>query len=108
MTLAFSLPPQTDSPLGRLDPRWRLAGIILLALAMSLQRSLPGATLALLVAVFLAILVRLPLSWLFERLGAVALVLAFFSLPLTFLMGGDGPAVDWGPIRLSWTGARAA
>ena len=108
MTLAFSLPPQTDSPLGRLDPRWRLAGLIVLAAAVSLLQSLPAAGLAFLAALFLAVLARLPARWCLERLGAVALLLALFTLPLPFLIGGDGPAVDWGPFRLTWVGARAA
>ena len=43
MTLAFSLPPQTDSPLGRLDPRWRLAGLLVLAVAVALVQTLPAA-----------------------------------------------------------------
>jgi cobalt/nickel transport system permease protein len=108
MTLAFSLPPQTDSPLGRLDPRWRLAGLTLWAVAASLLATLPAAAVALVAALVLAALARLPARWCLERLGAVALFLAVFTLPLPFLIGGDGPAVEWGPLRLTWAGARAA
>jgi cobalt/nickel transport system permease protein len=108
MTLAFSLPPQTDSPLGRLDPRWRLAGLTAVAVAASLVRTLPAAGLALLVGLTLALLARLPARWFLDRLGAVALFLALFTLPLPFLVGGDGPSLEWGPLRLTWAGTRAA
>ena len=107
MTLAFSLPPQTDSPLGRLDPRWRLAGLLVFAVAVALPHTLAAAAYAFLVAVLLAVLARLPARWCLERLGGVALFLALFTLPLPFLIGGDGPALDWGPLRLTWAGTRA-
>ena len=107
MTLALSLPPQTDSPLGRLDPRWRLAGLVVFAAAVPLLGTLPGCGLALSAAAVLAALVRLPARWCLERLGAVALFLALFTLPLPFLIGGEGPALDWGPLRLTWAGTRA-
>jgi cobalt/nickel transport system permease protein len=107
MTLAFSLPPQADSPLGRLDPRWRLAGLIVVAAAVSLLHSLPAAGVALLVAMLLAASARLPARWCLERLGAVAFFLALFTLPLPFLIDGEGPAVEWGPLRLTWAGTRA-
>jgi cobalt/nickel transport system permease protein len=107
MTLAFSLPPHTDSPLGRLDPRWRLAGIALFVVAVALVGTLPAAGLALLGAVTLAACAQLPARWCLERFGAVAVFLALFTLPLPFLIGGDGPAVAWGPFRLTWAGARA-
>lgn len=107
MTLAFSLPPQTASPLGRLDPRWRLAGLVGFAIAVSLLHTLPAASLALLAAGLLAVLARLPGRWCLERLGAVVLFLALFTLPLPFLIGGDGPSLDWGPLRATWVGARA-
>ena len=67
MTLAFSLPPQTDSPLGRLDPRWRLAGLAVLAATASVLATLPAVGLALGVALVLAALARLPPRWFFER-----------------------------------------
>ena len=108
MTLAFSLPPQVDSPLGRLDPRWRLAGVLLFVAVSTVLRTLPAALLAFVAAVLLAGLARLPWRWALERLGGVALFLALFTLPLPFLLDGDGPALMIGPVRASWVGTRAA
>src|SRR5205085_345363 len=43
MTLAFVLPPCPNSPLSRLDPRWRLAALALAGLAVTLLQSLPAS-----------------------------------------------------------------
>src|SRR4051794_30979146 len=90
MTLAFRLPPCPDSPLRRLDPRWKLAALGLATVATALPRTVPAAAVALACALFLAGLARLPLRWLLERLGALALVLAPFVLFLPFLVGSPG------------------
>ena len=59
MTLAFRLPPCPDSPLRRLDPRWKLAALGLATVATALPRTLPAAAVALACALFLAGLARL-------------------------------------------------
>lgn len=108
MTLAFSTPPRTDSPLSRLDPRWKLAAFTLVALAATLLCTLPATLLAFAGALLLVILARLPPRWVLSRLGGLALALAVFLVPLPFLLDRDGPAWDWGIVRLSLRGATAA
>jgi cobalt/nickel transport system permease protein len=104
MTLYASPPPCPDSPLRRLDPRWRLAALLLAALAAALVRTLPAGLAALLGAVLLAWLARLPPRWYLGRLGVLAGLLALFALPLPFLVGGE-PGWAWGPLRVSLPGA---
>jgi cobalt/nickel transport system permease protein len=108
MTLRFSPPPCTDSPLGRLDPRWRLATLVVALLAAAALRSLVAAGIALAGALALAALARLPLRWYLARLAGVVLVLALFAAPLPFFLEGDGPVWRWGPVHLSAHGAYVA
>jgi cobalt/nickel transport system permease protein len=108
MTLALSLPPATDSPLGRLDPRWRLAALVVAAGASAAVRTLAAAGAALAGAWLLALLARLPLRWYLNRLAAVGGVLLLFAGPLPFLLEGPGPSWQWGRLHLSAYGLTAA
>jgi cobalt/nickel transport system permease protein len=108
MTLAFSVPSPTSSFLSRLDPRWKLAALLLFAAVAATLHTLGVAAVALASALLLALLARLPLRWFLQRLGAAALFFALFALPLPWLLGGDGPGWSWGPIRLSWHGVESA
>jgi cobalt/nickel transport system permease protein len=108
MTLAFSLPPRTDSLLARLDPRWRLAGLLALLVVAAVLRALAAAALALGLGLLLAALAQLPRRWLLQRLGATLLALALFTLPLPFLLHGPGPSWHWGPLAVGSDGAWAA
>jgi cobalt/nickel transport system permease protein len=108
MTLAFSVPPPTSSFLSRLDPRWKLAALLIFAAVAATLHTLAVAAVALVAALLLAVLARLPLRWFLQRLGAAVLFFALFALPLPWLLGGDGPSWWWGPIRLSWHGVESA
>ena len=108
MTLAFDHLPCPDSPLRRLDPRWKLAALVPAALLVALLRGLPAAGAALAGALALAALARIPGRWLLGRLGAAALFLALFTLPLPLLLHDGGPAWELGPLRLSWYGLRVS
>jgi cobalt/nickel transport system permease protein len=108
MTLALATPPCPPSPLRRLDPRWKLAGLFLAALGISLLRTGPAVLLALAGAVLLVALARLPWGWYAARAGSLALVLALFLLPLPFLMTGEGPNWEWGWVRVSPHGFQVA
>ena len=104
MTFALPTLPCTDSPVSRLDPRWKLAALAVAVLATAILRTLPASALALLLALLLAALSRLPPRWYLARLGAAALFLAFFALPLPFLLrepGMEGVT----PLHFSWHGA---
>ncbi len=89
MQVRFSPPPFIDSPLARLDCRWRLAAILLTMLAAAMPRSLLAGVMALIGSALLAFLARLPWRWFSQRLLVLAVPLAFFVLPLPLL------ASDW-------------
>jgi cobalt/nickel transport system permease protein len=108
MTAALEFLPTTHSPLSRLDPRWKLAGLVLAAFVTAVLTTLPAALLALAGALLLAALSRLPLGWYLARLAALALVLALFVVLLPFLVHDGGPAWSIGPLTFSWYGLRAA
>ncbi len=108
MTLAFETLPCPESPLRRLDPRWKLAALVLAALAVAALRSPLSALAALAGSLALAVLARLPLRWFLGRLGSVAAVLAVFAAALPFLLRGPGPSWQWGPISFSLYGGGVA
>jgi cobalt/nickel transport system permease protein len=108
MTLAFSLPPPTPSFLSRLDPRWKLAALLFAAAVVATLHTLPVAVTACAAAVLLVVLARLPRRWFLQRLGAAALFLALFALPLPWLLSGEGPSWTFGPLHLSWHGVAVA
>lgn len=109
MTLAFSL-PTTPEPtlLSRLDARWKLAGLLFVAAIVATLHTLPVAVAAFVVALALAFLARLPRRWFVKRLGAAALFLALFALPLPWLLAGEGTIWTIGPMRLSGRGIEVA
>jgi cobalt/nickel transport system permease protein len=108
MTLSFATPPCPESPVSRLDPRWKLAALLLAAAAVAALRTWPAAALALAGALFLAALGRLAARWFLARLAAVAGLLALFAGTLPFLLTGPGPAWDVGPVHVSAYGLGAA
>jgi len=96
MTVAFSALPCPDSLLRRLDPRWKLAGLLLLTVTTACLRRPNSAAIALAVALTLAALGRLPPRWFFARLGAAALFLSPFVISLPFLLHRPGTDVALG------------
>jgi len=70
--------PSTASVVGRFDPRWRLAALVLAGVGVLMLRALPAAALALLLAALLALLARLPRRWSGQRLGLLLLALTPF------------------------------
>jgi cobalt/nickel transport system permease protein len=102
MTLVLDFFPRADSPIHRLDARWKLAGILLAVVGTALLQTLPAAgtlvsgtavlqallpaTGALLVAVILLIISRLPARWYLTRIGTVVLFVGFFALFLPFVV----------------------
>ncbi|HEX5269661.1 MAG TPA: cobalt ECF transporter T component CbiQ [Gemmataceae bacterium] len=108
MTTTFEPLPCPDSPLCRLDPRWKLAALVLAAVLVASVRTLPPTGVALLGALALAAVVRLPWRWYLGRVAAVGLFVALFTLPLPFLLGGSGPSWAIGPVTVSWLGVSTA
>src|SRR5437016_2716152 len=109
MTVSFARIPCPDSPVRRLDPRWKLAALVLAAAAVAaMQTGLPAAA-ALAVALLLARVARVPRSWLLARLGTVGLVLVPFAVTLPFLLTGpEPPLLSWGWVEVSPHGVAAA
>jgi cobalt/nickel transport system permease protein len=108
MTLAFSTPPVTSSFVSRLDPRWKLAALLLAVGVAAVLHTLPAASVGLAAALLLAGVARLPPRWFLERLAALALFLALFTLPLPWLLADNGPGWTWGSVRVSRHGVEAA
>jgi cobalt/nickel transport system permease protein len=82
--------------------------LLVLLLAATVLRTLPAAGLALVCTLLLAWVGRLPLRWYLGRLQVLAVLLAFFVIPLPFLMRGDGPAWHLGPLSVSLEGMQLA
>jgi cobalt/nickel transport system permease protein len=108
MTITFDPLPCPDSLLRRIDPRWKLAALLLATALVAAIRTLAPAGLALLGAVALAAVGRLPWRWCRARLAAVGLFVGLFTVPLPFLLAGPGPAWEVGPVALSWYGTSVA
>src|SRR4051812_15770166 len=107
--MSFSLEPlpSTDSFLGRLDPRWKLAALALAAAAAAALHTLPPVRAALAGAAALGAAALLPWRWYRARAGTVLLFLGLFALPLPFLLKGDAPVWQVGPLTVSAHGALA-
>jgi cobalt/nickel transport system permease protein len=108
MTLSLAAPPCPPSSLSRLDPRWKLAALVLAAAAVAALHTWPTAMIALGGALLLAILGRLPPRWYFGRLAALGVFLCLFAGTLPFLLTGPGWVWAWGPLRVSQYGLAAS
>jgi cobalt/nickel transport system permease protein len=108
MTLAFTPPPRTASPLSRLDPRWKLAAIILAGLVVAAVHTPRAAAAALLGAAVLAVLGRLPWRWSVMRLAPVLLFVAVFAVPLIFFPADNAFVWKFGRATVSPSGAETA
>ncbi|MBI1831409.1 MAG: hypothetical protein HYR84_08165, partial [Planctomycetes bacterium] len=80
MTLALNFPLRVESPISRMDARWRLASILPAAMIVACLRAWPAVLAALAGALVLAILARLSARWCLARLFGTALFLLFFVI----------------------------
>jgi cobalt/nickel transport system permease protein len=108
MTSTPQLVAAPESVLRGFDSRWKLAALGLAAIATTLVQTLGPAAAALIGALALAVLGRLPPRWCLVRLGGAALVVAPFLLMLPLLHRDDGPALSLGPLAISMQGFIAA
>src|SRR5947208_413341 len=106
MTLALDLPPCQPSFVQRMDPRWKLAGLVLAAVTFAIFRTIGPALIALAGAVAIVAFARLSWSWYLRRLGVAMTMYALFLvwLPLFPQEGHDTFAL--GPITISLTDLR--
>jgi cobalt/nickel transport system permease protein len=96
-----------DSPLGRFDPRWKLAALTIALVATACLRTLNTAATAFVAAVILGALARLPLRGYWDRLKIILPVLILFVIFLPFVVPDSEP-IFLGPIRLSSQGLQLA
>lgn len=104
MTLAFDLPECKPSPMQRFDPRWKLAALLVAALACGLLRTWQPALAALAGAVLLVALARLPWRWYLRRLGTAVLFFAIFLFWLPLIKHEGDSLLDLGIVTLSAPG----
>ncbi len=96
-----------ESPLRRFDPRWKLAALTISLVVTACLQTPVTAAIALIGAVILAGLARLPIPAFFERLKIVLPALVLFTIFLPFVVPDPEPVLI-GPIRLSSPGLRLA
>jgi cobalt/nickel transport system permease protein len=108
MALLFVPPACPDSPLRGLDPRWKLAALVLATAAASLLGTLTAASTMFLAALFLAGLGRLPPGWYLRRMAALALALFLFVVLLPFIVHDEGPGYSLVGLRVSLRGTTLA
>jgi cobalt/nickel transport system permease protein len=96
--------PTPSSPLSRLDPRWKLAALVLAGAAVVGLQGLLPAVLALLGAIAVAVLAQLPPRWALARLGLALLVLTPFLVLLPFVQREADPLWSLGPLHFSMEG----
>jgi cobalt/nickel transport system permease protein len=94
----------TSSPVSHLDPRWKLAALLIAASGVVVLQNLLSAALALLGAIALGILARLPLRWALARLGLTLLVLAPFLVLLPLVQRDLESLWSIGPVHFSMAG----
>lgn len=106
MTLAFDLPEIQPSLVQQLDPRWKLAGVLLAGAALAIVQTWEAAFIGCAGAILLAFVARLPCRWTVRRLGtaSVLFVLFFVWLPFVGPFGVEDPVREFGPITISLTG----
>ena len=105
MTLGFDIPECRPSFLQRMDPRWKLAALLLGALSIALLRTLGPALGALVGAGLLVLMARIPLRWYLRRLGTAMTMYLLFLIWLPLVPGEGDATVDFGDLRISLTGS---
>src|SRR5438105_961924 len=104
MTLALDLPDCRDSALGRMDTRWKLAGLFTSAILIGFLQTWQAVGLAFGGSIILVGLAQLPWRWYVVRLGAAALFLGFFAVWLPFLPAPGDETAAWLGLRISLSG----
>jgi cobalt/nickel transport system permease protein len=108
MTRVLDPPAFVASPLSRLDPRWKLASLMLAAVFAGMVATLPAAAAAWLASWVLVGFSRMPLGWYLGRLATLGVVLLVFVLLLPFVLSDGGPSLELGGVEISLYGLRVA
>jgi cobalt/nickel transport system permease protein len=100
---------RVESPLSRLDPRWKLASFTIAAIAVALIQTVVCAAVALLAALSLVPASGLILPALLRRLCGVIAIVLFFAVWLPFFLPPDGGgAWRFGALQISERGTQLA
>ncbi|HJZ91710.1 MAG TPA: cobalt ECF transporter T component CbiQ [Gemmataceae bacterium] len=84
-----------DSPLARRDPRWRLAAFALAVVAVAVLRSPLPSLAALVFALALAVVGRVPDRWYAARIGVLLIALAPFLVVVPFTIDRGDRVWEW-------------
>jgi cobalt/nickel transport system permease protein len=104
MTLGFDVPTCQPSFVQRLDPRWKLACLLLAALAAVNLHTCGAALAALSGTMLLVALARLPLGWYLRRLATSLVMFALFLAWLPFVVQAGHETHEIGFVTVSLTG----
>ena len=108
MALILEFPECHDSPLGRVDPRWKLAALVPAAAGVALLRHLEPALAALFGALLLIGMARVPWRWFLSRFGLTALFLGLFFIWLPLLPDKEGTTLTFCEMTISSHGLNLA
>lgn len=106
MKLRLTQLPTPDSTISRLDTRWRLAALAVIAVVAVCLHTWPAAAVLCGITGLLALAARIPGTWLVPRLAVVAPFVGLFALWLVWF--GPEPVWTWGAIHVSRPGLAAA
>ncbi|HZZ82592.1 MAG TPA: cobalt ECF transporter T component CbiQ [Gemmataceae bacterium] len=104
MTLGFDLPACPPSFTQRLDPRWKLAAILLTSILFVQLRNVGPAVAAVVATLLLIASARIPWRWCLNRLATSLLLFALFLGWLPFIVQDGDATLELGVITLSVTG----
>jgi cobalt/nickel transport system permease protein len=109
IAFAPNLLGHADSPLARLDPRWKLVAFTVAAVAVALLQTVACSAVALVAVLSLAPASGLTLRALGTRLAGVIAVVFFFAIWLPFFLPPNGGgASSIGPLQISGRGVQLA
>ena len=92
MTIGFDTLNVADSPLARLDPRWKLLAIVPAIAVAGVLRSASMLGVLLLLSLMLLVFSRMPSRVLLARFSAFGLFMLPFAIVLPIMQGWDGLA----------------
>jgi cobalt/nickel transport system permease protein len=108
MTFSFAPLPSPESPLRRIDARWKLAGVLLVLAGLAVAHTLPIAAAGLTLALVLAMFARMPLRWYLARVAPLSVFLTFFLASFPLVMHDDTPLAEIGGVSISSSGLHLA
>src|SRR5262249_33979135 len=108
MTLALDLPPQPESALRALDPRWKLVSKAVAVVAVAVLQTLTATAAALVGPSILGGLGRVPARWYVGRLALLAPFLGLVVVVLPLFLPDAEPLFQLGPMYVSGLGLQLA